>query len=85
MTSFKRQNDVTPSYVITDVIFDHFSELNDVKAARAFRTVTLLFHITRFFNIGYIDEVWSNFYFRSLPGGSFGKKGSIHYYNPTCP
>ena len=30
------------------------------KAARAFRTVTLLFHITRCFNFGYIGEVCSN-------------------------
>ena len=34
--------------------------VNDVKAARAFRTVTLLFRITRFFNIGCIGEVCSN-------------------------
>ena len=45
----KRQNDVTPSNAITDVTFDHYSVANDVKAARVLRTVTLLFHITRFF------------------------------------
>ena len=60
VTSFMRQNDVTPSNVINDVTFDCFSVVNDVKAARAFKTVTLLFNITRFFNIGYIGEVCSN-------------------------
>ena len=54
VTFFKRQNDVTPSNAITDVTFDHFSAVNDVKTAHTFRTVTLFFHITRFFNIGYI-------------------------------
>ena len=60
VTSFKRINDVTPSNAITGVTFDHFSVANDVKAAGAFRTVTLLFHITRFVNIGSIGEVCSN-------------------------
>ena len=58
--SFKRQNAVTSSNAITDVTFDHFSVVNDVNAARPFRTVTLLFHITQFFNIGCIGEVCSN-------------------------
>ena len=60
VTSFKRQNDATPSDAITDVTFDNFSVVNDVKAVHAFRTVTMLFHITRFFNIGCIGEVCSN-------------------------
>ena len=60
VTPFKRQNDVTPSNAISDVMFDHFSVVNDAKAVRAFRTVTLLFHKTRFFSIGYIGEVRSN-------------------------
>ena len=63
VTSFKRQDDVSTSIAITDVTFDHFSLANDVKAARAFRTVALLFHITRFFNIGSIGGVCSNFIF----------------------
>ena len=65
VTSFKRQNDVTPSNAITDATFDHFSVVNDDKAARAFRTVTLLFHITQFFNIGCIGEVCLNLCFRA--------------------
>ena len=60
VTSFKRQSDVTPSTAITDVTFDLFAVAIDAKAARAFRTVTLLFHITRFFNIGSIGEMCSN-------------------------
>ena len=60
VTSSKRQNDVTPSDAITDVTFDNFSVVIDVKAACAFKTVSLLFHITRFFNIGCIGEVCSN-------------------------
>ena len=58
--SFKHQNDVSPSTAITVVTFDDFSVANDVKAACAFRTVTLLFHIAQFFNIGSIGEVCSN-------------------------
>ena len=58
--SFKCQNDVLPSTAITDVTFDHFSVANDVKAAHTFRTVTLMFHITQFFNIGSIGTVCSN-------------------------
>ena len=58
--SFKCQNELSPSTAITDVTFDHLSVANDVKAAHAFRTVTLLFHITQFFNIGSIGEVCSN-------------------------
>ena len=64
--SFKRQNDVSPSTAITDVTFDHFSVANDVKAARAFRHVILLFHVTRFFNIGSIGEVCSNSSYYSI-------------------
>ena len=60
VTSFKGQNNFTPSNTITDVTFDHFSGVNDVQAVHAFRTVTLLFHITRFFNIGYIGGVCLN-------------------------
>ena len=45
---------------LSSATFDYFSVANDVKAARAFRTVTLLFHITRFSNIGSIGEVCSN-------------------------
>ena len=67
MTSFKRPNDVTPSNAITDITFDHFSVVNDVKVARAFRTVNLLFHITRFLNIGYIGEVCSNLQYGLSP------------------
>ena len=63
--SFKRQIDVTPSTAMTGVTFDLFSVTIDVKAARAFRTVILLFHITRFFNIGSIGEVCSNRFFES--------------------
>ena len=40
VTSFKRQNDVTPSNAINDVTFDHFSVINDVKAACVFQTPT---------------------------------------------
>ena len=60
VTSLKQQNDVTAFNAITDVTFDHFSVVNDVQAARAFRTVTLLFHITRFFNSGFISVVCAN-------------------------
>ena len=58
--SFKLQYDVTSFIATTDVTFDHFLVVNDVKAAGAFKTVTLLFHITRCFDIGYIGEVCSN-------------------------
>ena len=34
VTSFKRQNDVTPSNTIIDITSDHFSVVNDVKAVR---------------------------------------------------
>ena len=40
--AFKRQNDVSPSGAITDITFGHFSVTNDVKAARAFRVVTVV-------------------------------------------
>ena len=53
----QKVNDITPSNTITDVTFDHFSVVNNIKAVHAFRTVTLLLHITQFFNIGYIGEV----------------------------
>ena len=66
MTSFKHQNNVTPSIAITDVTFDHFSVAIDVIAVRAFRTVTLLFHIIRFFSIGSIGKVCSNYIFDLL-------------------
>ena len=41
VTSFKRQKDFTPYNAITDVTFAHFTVINDVKAACAFRTVTI--------------------------------------------
>ena len=58
--SLKSQNDVTPSIAVTDITFDHFLVSPVVELARTFKTVTLLFHITRVFNIGSIGEVCSN-------------------------
>ena len=63
VTCLKPKNDVTPSITMTDITFDHFSEAIDVKAAYAFKTVTLLFHITQFSNIGSIGEVCLNWNF----------------------
>ena len=36
VTSFKCQKDITPSNAITDFTFDHFSVVNNVKAAHTF-------------------------------------------------
>ena len=58
--SFKHQKDVTPSTAMTDVMFQWQLTAIDVIVAPAFRTVTLLFHITQFFNIGLIGKVCLN-------------------------
>ena len=63
ITSFKRQNNIASFNSITEITFDHFSVVNDVKAGHAFRSGTLLFHITQFFNIGSIGEVCLNILF----------------------
>ena len=54
------QNDVTPSNAMTDIILQ--GQLMSASACfpRAFKVVTLLFHITQFFSIGYISEVCLN-------------------------
>ena len=57
LTSFNRQNDVTPSIAMIDVIF---AVAIDVTPSARFQNCELLFDITQFVSIGYIGEVYSN-------------------------
>ena len=56
VTSFKRQNNVTPSNAMTDVILQWKFTSASMRFPPAFKNVTL-FDITCFFSIGYIGEV----------------------------
>ena len=47
VASFKRQNIVTPSIAMTDVILQLQLMSASARFPRAFKTVTLLFYITR--------------------------------------
>ena len=59
-TSLKRQNNVRRSNAITDVILQWQLTSASVRFPHAFKYMTLLFHITCFFSIGYIGDVCLN-------------------------
>ena len=54
---FERKDDVTRSNATTDVILHLQLTSASARFPRAFKTVTISFDITRFFNIGSIGEV----------------------------
>ena len=56
VTFFKRKNDDTPSYIMDCVILQYQMTSASAHFSRAFKTVALLFDITRF-SIGSISEV----------------------------
>ena len=60
LMSFKRQNGVTPSHDMTDIILELQLTSASAHFPRTFKTVTLLFHITLSLSFGYIGEVCSN-------------------------
>ena len=62
VTPFMRKNDVTSFYVMTEAILQWQLTSASERFPRAFKTVTLLFHIIPCFNIGYIGEVCKNNY-----------------------
>ena len=55
--SRRRQNNVTMSSTMTDVILQLQLISASAHFPHTFKSVTLLFHITQFFSIGYIGEV----------------------------
>ena len=55
--SFKHRNDVTLSKAMTDIILQWQLISASAHFPHAFKSVTLLFHITQFFSIGCIGEV----------------------------
>ena len=62
VTFFKSQNDVTLSNTMTYLILQWQLTSASVRFPQAFNTVTLLFHITQFFRVSCMGDVFSNWF-----------------------